>query len=84
MAGPSNLNAASAAAAQDELTATVFGAVESLSQVRKANFLLETSLALIEGGRCVLLIPSCGQEEPLSAVQPSGRSVVWKEGGRGS
>ncbi|KAI0659532.1 hypothetical protein C8Q70DRAFT_915293 [Cubamyces menziesii] len=51
MAGPSNLNAASAAAAQDELTATVFGAVESLSQVRKANFLLETSLALIEGGR---------------------------------
>ncbi|KAI0633093.1 hypothetical protein C8Q77DRAFT_1121592 [Trametes polyzona] len=36
---------------QDELTATVFGAVESLSQVRKANFLLETSLALIEAGR---------------------------------
>ncbi|KAI0354203.1 hypothetical protein OH77DRAFT_517571 [Trametes cingulata] len=43
MAGPSN--------AQDELTATVFGAVESLSQVRKAHFLLETSLALIESGR---------------------------------
>ncbi|KAI0758880.1 hypothetical protein C8Q74DRAFT_1319732 [Fomes fomentarius] len=36
---------------QDELTQTVFGAVESLSQVRKAGFLLETSLALIESGR---------------------------------
>ncbi|KAH9851278.1 hypothetical protein C2E23DRAFT_831875 [Lenzites betulinus] len=43
MAGPSQV--------QDELTATVFGAVESLTQVRKANFLLETSLALIESGR---------------------------------
>ena len=43
-AGPSH-------AAQDELTQTVFGAVESLSQVRKAGFLLETSLALIESGR---------------------------------
>ncbi len=40
MAGPSSH-------AQDELTQTVFGAVESLSQVRKAGFLLETSLALI-------------------------------------
>lgn len=39
---------------QDELTMTVFGAVEGLSQVRKAGFLLETSLTLIEGGRCVL------------------------------
>lgn len=43
MAGPSQ--------PQDELTQTVFGAVESLSQVRKAGFLLETSLALIESGR---------------------------------
>lgn len=39
---------------QDELTTTVFGAVEGLSQVRKAGFLLETSLALIESGRYVL------------------------------
>ncbi|RPD77281.1 hypothetical protein L226DRAFT_533277 [Lentinus tigrinus ALCF2SS1-7] len=43
MAGPSQ--------PQDELTQTVFGAVESLTQVRKAGFLLETSLALIESGR---------------------------------
>ena len=57
-ATPRNTNAnASAPAmaahnqAQDELTQTVFGAVESLSQVRKAGFLLETSLALIESGR---------------------------------
>ncbi|KAM5530664.1 hypothetical protein V8D89_012814 [Ganoderma adspersum] len=35
---------------QDELTTTVFGAVEGLSPVRKARFLLETSLALIESG----------------------------------
>ncbi|RDX41590.1 hypothetical protein OH76DRAFT_1364283 [Lentinus brumalis] len=47
MAGPSSH-------AQDELTQTVFGAVESLSQVRKAGFLLETSLALIESGRSML------------------------------
>ena len=32
---------------QDELTMTVFGAVEGLSQSRKAGFLLETSFALI-------------------------------------
>ncbi|KAI0742948.1 hypothetical protein C8Q80DRAFT_943720 [Daedaleopsis nitida] len=58
MPGPSrnantnaNAMAAHSQATQDELTQTVFGAVESLSQVRKAGFLLETSLALIEGGR---------------------------------
>lgn len=58
MPGPSrsantyaNAMAAHSQAPQDELTQTVFGAVESLSQVRKAGFLLETALALIEGGR---------------------------------
>ncbi|THH26388.1 hypothetical protein EUX98_g7801 [Antrodiella citrinella] len=35
---------------QDELTATVFGAIESLSPLRKATFLLENALALIEAG----------------------------------
>ncbi|KAF7345249.1 hypothetical protein MSAN_01901500 [Mycena sanguinolenta] len=35
----------------DELTATVFGAVQSLSNTRKANLLLDTSLALIAAGR---------------------------------
>lgn len=45
MAGP-------ALPAQDELTQTVFGAVVSLTQVRKAGFLLETALSLIESGRC--------------------------------
>ncbi|KAJ6554424.1 hypothetical protein B0H19DRAFT_1262788 [Mycena capillaripes] len=35
---------------QDELTATVFGAVQSLSNTRKANLLLDTSLALIGAG----------------------------------
>ena len=36
---------------QDELTAAVFGAVESLSAVRKAGFLLENALELIEAGK---------------------------------
>ncbi|KAF8205773.1 hypothetical protein K438DRAFT_1818498 [Mycena galopus ATCC 62051] len=36
---------------QDELTATVFGAVQSLSNTRKANLLLDTSLALIGAGQ---------------------------------
>ncbi|KAJ7264050.1 hypothetical protein B0H12DRAFT_272542 [Mycena haematopus] len=36
---------------QDELTATVFGAVQSLSNTRKANLLLDTSLALIAAGQ---------------------------------
>ncbi|KAL0952649.1 hypothetical protein HGRIS_006893 [Hohenbuehelia grisea] len=35
---------------QDELTSTVFGAIHSLPQARKANFLLETSLAMIQAG----------------------------------
>lgn len=36
---------------QDELTAAVFGAVEALSAVKKANFLLENAFALIEAGK---------------------------------
>jgi hypothetical protein len=35
---------------QDELTATVFEVIQSLPQQRKANFLLDTSLNLIENG----------------------------------
>lgn len=40
---------------QDELTATVYDAVHSLSQFRKANFLLDTALALIDAGQYVNL-----------------------------
>jgi hypothetical protein len=40
-------------ASQDELTATVFGAVQSLSNTRKANLLLDTALALIHAGQYV-------------------------------
>ncbi|PSR73013.1 hypothetical protein PHLCEN_2v11117 [Hermanssonia centrifuga] len=36
---------------QDDLTATLFGALEALSPIRKANFLLENALALIDAGR---------------------------------
>ncbi|KAJ7123748.1 hypothetical protein C8R44DRAFT_831289 [Mycena epipterygia] len=36
---------------QDELTATVFGAVQSLSNTRKANLLLDTALSLINAGQ---------------------------------
>ncbi|KAL0065624.1 hypothetical protein AAF712_007402 [Marasmius tenuissimus] len=36
---------------QDELTATVFDAVQSLPPERKANFLLDTALALIAAGQ---------------------------------
>ncbi|KAG6808844.1 hypothetical protein H0H92_002619 [Tricholoma furcatifolium] len=35
----------------DELTTTVFDALHSLSQQNKANFLLDTSLALIQAGK---------------------------------
>lgn len=35
----------------DELTSTVCGAIQQLNQHRKANFLLDTALALIEGGQ---------------------------------
>lgn len=37
----------------DELTSTVCGAIQQLNQYRKANFLLDTALALIEAGQCV-------------------------------
>ena len=40
---------------QDELTSTVCGAVQQLTQHRKANFLLDTALALIDAGQSVLL-----------------------------
>ncbi|KAG6877479.1 hypothetical protein C0993_006947 [Termitomyces sp. T159_Od127] len=35
----------------DELTTTVYGALHSLSQHNKANFLLDTALALIQAGK---------------------------------
>ncbi|TFK63628.1 hypothetical protein BDN72DRAFT_902245 [Pluteus cervinus] len=35
----------------DELTSTVFGAIQALSASRKANFLLDTALSLIEVGQ---------------------------------
>jgi len=38
---------------QDELTATVYGAIENLTPVKKASFLLNIALSLIEDGRQV-------------------------------
>ena len=35
----------------DELTSTVCGAIQQLNQHRKAKFLLDTALALIEAGQ---------------------------------
>lgn len=35
----------------DELTTTVFGALQQLNQLRKASFLLDTALALIDAGQ---------------------------------
>jgi hypothetical protein len=35
----------------DELTSTVFGAIQQLNQHYKANFLLDTALALIDAGQ---------------------------------
>jgi hypothetical protein len=35
----------------DELTSTVFGAIQQLNQHRKANFLLDTALTLIDAGQ---------------------------------
>lgn len=41
---------------QDELTETVLQVVQSLSQHRKADLLLDTALALIKGGQYVLIL----------------------------
>ena len=38
---------------QDELTAAVFTAVESMTPAKKAKFLLDHALTLIESGECV-------------------------------
>jgi hypothetical protein len=35
----------------DELTSTVFGAIQQLNQQRKATFLLDTALDLIDAGQ---------------------------------
>ena len=64
---------------QDELTMTVFGAVEGLSQSRKAGFLLETSLALIENGRYVLIHPASSP----SPLQPCSYDAPKNDGGIG-
>jgi hypothetical protein len=40
---------------RDELTSTAFEAVQSLPATRKAGFLLDTSLALIEAGQYVFI-----------------------------
>lgn len=37
----------------DELNTVVFDALQSLSPVRKASLLLDTSLELIQAGQCV-------------------------------
>ena len=43
----------SSTAHHDELTSTVFGAIQQLNQHRKASFLLDTALALIDAGQLV-------------------------------
>ena len=43
-------------AAHDELSAAVFGVLEGLTPLRKANFLLEHVMALIDTGKCVFMI----------------------------
>ena len=47
---------------QDELTTTACRAVVRLSPIKKAQFLLNTALALIEDG---VLVLHCGSEIPL-------------------
>lgn len=37
--------------AQDDLSTAVFGVVQGLSPIRKAQFLLEHAMALIEAGQ---------------------------------
>ena len=39
----------------DELTSTIFGAIQQLNQHRKATFLLDTALALIDAGQWVVV-----------------------------
>ncbi|KAJ7053081.1 hypothetical protein C8F01DRAFT_1261256 [Mycena amicta] len=47
----------------DELTATVFGAIQSLSSTRKANTLLDTALALIDAGQYGPEVENCIREK---------------------
>ncbi|CAL1694491.1 unnamed protein product [Somion occarium] len=69
---------------QDELTTTLFGAIESLSQVRKANFLLENALSLIQAGQygeevekyldVYLRTPGLGNEDVARALLARGNA----------
>lgn len=60
-------NAMSTSCPLDELTSTVCNAVQSLNHLRKANFLLDTSLALIEAGKCLSF--SCRIKPSLQLAQ---------------
>lgn len=53
---------------QDELTSTVFDALQLLPATRKANFLLDTALSLIDAGKYV----SSNQDRSLALMSPSG------------
>ncbi|KAK0200681.1 hypothetical protein DFS33DRAFT_1386599 [Desarmillaria ectypa] len=69
---------------QDELTSTVFGAVQALPPSRKATFLLDTSLALIESGQygddvenyleVYLKTPNLPREEVARALLARGKA----------
>lgn len=50
---------------QDSLTTTVLHAVQNLSSVQKADFLLQTALSMIENGRYVCLLSASGSYEYL-------------------
>ena len=50
-----NVQSSLSSGSHDELTATIFEALQVLPQTNKANFLLDTALALIESGQCVSL-----------------------------
>ncbi|SJL10819.1 uncharacterized protein ARMOST_14213 [Armillaria ostoyae] len=69
---------------QDELTSTVFGAVQAMPPSRKATFLLDTSLALIESGQygddvenyleVFLKTPNLPREEVAKALLARGKA----------
>lgn len=60
----------------DELTETAFSAIQSLSPIRKANLLLDTSLSLIAAGQSVSSI--------LPALSCVAEFVIGEQVRRGS
>jgi len=59
----------------DELTSTICNALQSLNHLRKANFLLDTSLGLIEAGKCFSFSCRINPSLQLAQVRSGSREL---------